>query len=251
MNVVQESGKTVWKKALILFFICTLYPLPYTLIYAETEISVVEKPFMEGRYERAVLEAHRLIDGRARQRQEVYYLKGLSELKLNKFNEARQSFEAIIAKYPRSNRVFDAHIGIGDSYLLAGDTENAARIYTEVKEKFPSDRNIAIVDSRLNDCCKKSAPVEDKKEAVQSGEAKGYISIQAGCFKSKRNADKLSTRLSSAGYQSYVELPLTAGDRLYRVKVGRFKSKGEAESLAAKMNRDGYKTKICDDISCQ
>ena len=223
--------------------------------YAATDIAAVEKPFMEGRYEKAVLEAQRMIDERARQRYEVYYLKGLAELKLGRFENARQSFEAIIEKYPRSGRVFDAYVGIGDSYLLAGNTEGAVKAYSEIKEKFPSDKNIALVDLRLSDCGKKSSPAEpvaltvDKPEAQT--ESKGEISVQVGSFKNRRNAERLSAKLAAGGYGSYVELPLAAGDRLYRVKVGRFKSKSEAEDLAAKLNRNGYKTKICDDSACQ
>ena len=223
--------------------------------YAEADIAVVEKPFMEGRYDKAISEAQKLIDGRARRRDEVYYLKGLSELKLGKFNEARQSFETIISKYPNSGRAFDAHLGIGDSYLLEGNTESAIKMYAGIKEKFPSDKNIALVDSRLNDCRKKippdTAPAVIENKTVPKNESTGYVSVQAGCFKNRRNADKLSAKLNKSGYKSYVELPAVAGDRLYRVKVGRMNTKAEAEGLAAKLKRDGYNTKICDENACQ
>jgi tetratricopeptide (TPR) repeat protein len=228
--------------------------------FADSDISVVEKPFMEARYERAISEANRLIDERARQRDEIYYMKGTSELKLGKFNDARQSFDAIIKKYPRSNRVFDAYLGIGDSYFLDGNMEAAAKRYNEIKENFPSDKNIALVDSRLADCRKKSGdeslrqappqmPQEASAPAVQN--AKGSISVQVGCFKSGRNAEALAAKLSSRGYQSYVEAPVGSGDRLYHVKVGRIKFKSEAELLAARLNRDGYNTKICDETDSQ
>ena len=245
-------------KRVSIFIVVLLSAFSFQLsaAYAESNIAVVEKPFMEGRYERAVYEAQRLIDERSAQRYEVYYLKGSSELKLGKFKEARQSFEAIISKYPNSNRVFDAYVGIGDSYLLEGDKEDAARKYNEIKEKFPSDKNIALVDSRLSSAsspaiepASKSTPVAVAPAASVVEAPKGHLSVQAGCFKSERNADALSAKLIAHGYQSYVELPLAAGDKLYRVKVGRLQSKGEAESLAARLNRDGYKTKICDDSS--
>lgn len=243
------------RRVLTIIGILSLLFLPQA--HADADISVVEKPFMEGRYERAEYEAQRLIDGRSRQRQEVYYLKGLSELKLNKFKEARQSFEAIISKYFNSNRVFDAYVGIGDSYLLEGDTGNAIKKYDEIKERFPSDKNIALVDSRLAESRQKApvvlspANAENKTEPNPVETYKGNISVQVGSFKSERNATSLSAKLTARGYQSYVELPLAEGDKLYRVKVGRMKFRGEAENLAARLNRDGYKTKICDDVSCQ
>jgi tetratricopeptide (TPR) repeat protein len=232
-------------------FILTLlsaFSFQFSICYAENDISVVEKPFMEGRYDRTVYEAQKLIDGRARQGYEIYYLKGLSELKLGRFKDARQSFDAIISKYSSSNRAFDAYAGIGDSYFLEGDPVNAAKIYHEIKEKFPYDKNITIIDSRLNDC--RDRPASMPPQSVIEA-PKGYFSVQAGCFKNKRNADKLSAKLAQCGYQSYVELPLASGDKLYRVKVGRGKTKGETENIAAKLNKDGYKTKICDDNRCQ
>ena len=229
--------------------------------YADADITVVEKPFLEGQYDKAERAAQGLIDQRSSQRHEVYYLKGLSELKLNKFKEARESFGAIISKYSNSNRTFDAYVGIGDSYFLEGNTEAAIKAYGEAKERFPSDKNIALVDSRLGECRQKTPPAiapvlpppaENKPGPVASVETpNGNISVQVGSFKSERNANALSAKLTAKGYHSYVELPVAEGDRLYRVKIGRMISKSEADSLAARLSRDGYKTKICDDNSCR
>jgi len=250
-----------------IFSLLIAYNLQHTAAFAESDISVIEKPFLEGRYDRAVYEAKRLIDERCRQRHEAYYLKGLSELKLERFKDARQSFSEIISRYSKSSRAFDAYVGIGDAHFLEGNMDSAAKAYIEAKEKFPSDKNISVVDSRLADCRKKggsaapSAVVENKPEAAKApdvvppeipqNESKGYISVQVGSFKNHRNAEKLSAKLKGIGYESYVEIPLATGDKLYRVKIGRFKSRGEADSAAVKLNRDGYRTKICDENACQ
>ena len=244
----------------LLLVTCSLQIAPS---YAEPEISVLEKPFLEGRYDRVASDAKRMIDERCRMRYEVYYMKGLSELKLGRYKDARQSFGEIVSRYSRLNRTFDAYVGIGDSYFLEGNMDNALKAYTEAREKFPSDKNISIIDARLSDCRKKGAVAvspDDSEEihnavdnlkilpsGIPQSESKGYISVQAGCFKNHRNAEKLSARLIAAGYESYVEIPLSTSDRLYRVKVGRFKSRDEAESVAVKLNRDGYRTSICDD----
>ncbi|MFA6321128.1 MAG: SPOR domain-containing protein [Candidatus Omnitrophota bacterium] len=235
--------------------------------YAESDILAVEKPFLEGRYDRAAYEAKRMIDERCRMRHEVYYIKGLSELKLGRYKDARQSFGEIVSRYPKSERAFDAYAGIGDSYFLEGNMESALKAYAEAKTRFPSDKNAVMIDSRINDCRAKgvsplppaitgnnAAEIEDVRiipDRIPQNESKGFISVQAGCFKNHRNAEKFSVRLKSAGYESYVELPLASGDNLYRVKVGRFKTRNEAESIATKLNRDGYRTKICDDSTCQ
>ncbi len=212
---------------------------------AENDIASAEKLFLEGRYERTADETERLIDARSRSRDELYYLKGLSELKLNRFRDARKSFGDIISRYPSSKMVFDAHLGIGDSYFLEGDTTSAAKIYNEMLEKFPNDRNISIVRQRIKNCHASGIP-DNKTQYVPD-----KLAVQVGSFKNKRNAEGLARKLVSEGYESYVDSPLGSADKLYRVKVGRTKSRDEAEVLAAKLKRAGYNTKICTDNICR
>ncbi|MFA5143766.1 MAG: SPOR domain-containing protein [Candidatus Omnitrophota bacterium] len=254
------------KKVILSFCFSVALFLPAA---CRADIAAVEKSFLEGRYERAAYDARCLIDERARQRYELYYLKGLSELKLGKFNDARQSFKAIITNYSKSPRFFDAYVGMGDAYLLEGNIDEAAKIYAGIKARFPSDSNIALVDARLSDCRKKSGPAAAAPAAAevkpldpgepgvsqsavsQDEEVQGRISVQVGCFKNRRNADRLSEKLTNTGYESYVELPLVSKDNLYRVKVGRLKTQEEAESLAARLKREGYRTKVCDETACR
>ncbi|MDD5681519.1 MAG: hypothetical protein PHI59_09805, partial [Candidatus Omnitrophica bacterium] len=92
------SAKIISIFFIIIPILAFSFPIP-----AAADISAVEKSFMEGRYEKASQEAGKLIDQRARQRYELYYLKGLSDLKLNRFKESRDSFDAIIKKYPGSS----------------------------------------------------------------------------------------------------------------------------------------------------
>jgi len=248
-----------------------------------------EKLFLEGRYDSAIFETEALIEARSSQRDEIYYLKGLSELKLKRFKDTRQSFDYIRERYPSSKRVFDAYLGTGDAYLLEGDAGKALGVYNEMTNRFSGDRNIAVVYSRLGDCytrlglrekaeeyfdkAKKASPSsfevkvgptaenvpvfsrpaqpaamsgpKPKTEEMPRLESGEPISVQVGCFKYKRNAEKLSQRLVKAGYDSYVEIPVTSHDKLYRVKVGHAKSKDEAEALAARLKKAGYNTKIC------
>ena len=228
--------------------------------YAGSDVAYVEKMLMEERYDHAVDEAEKLIDSSSGRRDELYYLKGLSELKLNRFSDARRSFEYILTNYPQSKNVFDANVGIGDSYFLEGNTSGAIRIYGEILEKFPNDRNISVVYRRMSDCYEKT----DKNKAkfyidkaapranftpvnISRSEPKGGLSIQVGCFKSKRNAEGLSKKLSRKGYESYVEMPSGPDNNLFRVKAGRLASKEDLASLATRLKRDGYQTKLCDD----
>lgn len=252
---------------------------------AWADITSAEKLFLEGRYEQTVSAADKLIERGARDKDELYYLKGLSQLKLKRFESARQSFKLLLSKYPRSNRIFDANVGIGDSYLLENNPGKAINIYDDMLSKFPNDRNVGVLYDRLTCSHKKmgndtkveeynaklnaASPLSFEASSVESqvrhpaptgtrgpvsnftaktsaSEASGgNNSVQVGCFKNKKNAEKLRKKLSKERYDSYIELPGSSGDKLYRVKVGRLPTQEEAQSLANRLKRDGYSIKIC------
>ena len=244
----------------------------------------VEKLFLEEKYDRAAAEAGKLIDANSSKRDELYYLKGLSEMKTGKFAEARKDFEYLIERYSGSKRALDAHIGIGDAYLLEGNKTGAMRSYNAALEEFPDNKNIEVVKQRLERCRSKnpvdidsSVPSEPQNDEVKSefsdikarinaarttGEevqnitpktkslpapikSGGYFSVQVGSFKSRTNAQKLSYKLSRKGYEARVESPIDPGDKLYRVKVARLTYSREAEILELKLKREGYPTRIC------
>src|SRR3989338_10663257 len=77
---------------------------------AKATSAYIEKLFLEGKYERVVNEAG-----------DLYYIKGLAHLKLNKFKDARESFKKVMSRAARSKDIFDAYIGIGDAYFLEDD----------------------------------------------------------------------------------------------------------------------------------
>ncbi len=255
-----------------IFIMLTTYNLPLTTSYAASEIAGVERLFLEGRYERVIDESGKLIDAHSRQRDELYYLRGLSQLKTDRFREARQSFEDLISKYPSSKRAFDAHVGIGDSYFLEGRYDEAAKNYNQTIADFPNDKNLSPVYRKIADCDKRTGPggKAEEYQGEPAGERSGpetnivtrsnfmppeiprseqasSFSVQVGSFKNKRNAESLSAKLHKIGYESFVEIPTGAGDKLHRVKVGRFNSRQEAEEMASRLKESGYKVKICGD----
>lgn len=235
--------------------------------YVSGDMIQLEKLFLEGRYEKAISEADDLIGSRSRQRDEVYYLKGLSELKLQRFGEARRSFQNILDRYPGSGRAFDAYVGMGDSYILEDRASSALKEYEEASRRFPRDNNIVTVYSRMSDCYAKLGDKAKEEEYSQKsrgikvptipetvthtkdvprGET-GYISVQVGSFKNKKNAEKMVRKLSREGFEAYVEIPAGSGDKLYRVKAGRLQSLQSADALESKLKARGYATKICPD----
>jgi len=229
----------------------------------------VEKLFLEGKYEKVISEADRLIDSKSYGREALYYLKGLSQLKLNKFSEARASFKEAVSRYPRSKTAFDASVGIGDAYFLEGKMSEAVSSYNEVLNGYPNDRNISVVRSKLNDCYQRMGlSNKTSKAATVSAVSKpagaisnitprnvaptsaaaslNYLSVQIGSFKNRNNADRLSRDLAAKGYDSHVEAVSDAKGSFYRVKIGRCASRSEAERLESQLRTSGYSTKICD-----
>ena len=274
--MASVKGKELKVVALAMIFTFTL-----SASHAESNISQLETLFLEGRYEKVVSEADRLIDSKSYNKEEVYYLKGLSLLKLNKFRAGRESLEKVISGSKRPKRAFDAHAAIGDSYFLDGDVEKAIELYEDILKRYRGDKDVSSVYYRLGNCYRKigqedkargyfdrvreSSPssfearlipeskggLGDGKKGVIPKYAGNYFSVQAGYFKSKRNAEKLAKRLSEKDYDSYIEPFTDSADTFYRVKVGRYKSKGEAKKEASRLNELGYSTKICTNEVCQ
>ena len=234
-----------------------------TISFAETRdasFAKAEKLFLEDKYDRVIYETDRLIEERASNRDEIYYLRGLSNLKLNKFKDARVDFNTILERYPGSKRAFDAALGVGDTYFLEGDKQAAARTYEKILSDYSSNRNISVVRDRFGKCeiarpkVSSDKPanniiflddISDKKDDRKIEGRNGDECVQVGCFKSKGNADRFAAKLRRAGYDSYVDHTAGVRGTLYKVKVGKNLSKTSCEELAKKLKRDGYSTKIC------
>ena len=96
----------------------TTCDLRLTTAFAATSTDRVEALMMGGDYAAAALQADAAIRSHSGRADELYYLKGLSELKLDRFADARQSFGAILKRHPGSKKAFDARVGIRDAYML-------------------------------------------------------------------------------------------------------------------------------------
>ena len=248
-------------------------------------LSQVEKIFLQGKYDRVVSESGKLIDAGAYGREELFYLKGLSQTQLARFREARQTFEYMVERYPKGKRAFDGYIGIGDAYFLEGKYAESISSYNNALTDFPDHKNASISYYKIGSAYHKLGSEEKAKEyfdKVKNGsplsfeskmipkdlgssspaatgaansffkpdtseesDAGGYFYVQAGYFKSRNNAEGLTEILKSKGYDSYLATQIKSGATFYKVKVGRFKARSEAEAEAIKLKSDGYKTRVC------
>ena len=243
------------------------------------------KIFLQGKYDRVISESSKLIDAGAHGREELFYLKGLSQIQLTRFVDARKTFEYMVERYPKGKRAFDGYIGIGDAYFLEGKYSEAISGYNDALANCPDHKNASIAYYKIGgayhklgskdkakeyfDKVKSAAPLSFESRmipkdlgssyAVPVGAAKSlfkpiapeepdagrYFYVQAGYFKSRKNAEGLTEKLKCKGYDSYLATQIKNNLTFYKVKVGRFNSESEAEALSSKLKADGYKTRVC------
>jgi tetratricopeptide (TPR) repeat protein len=251
---------------------------------AVESLSQVEKIFLQGKYDRVVSESSKLIDVGAHGREELFYLKGLSQVQLARFSQARRTFKYMEKRYPKGKRAFDGYIGFGDAFFLEGKYAESISSYNDALSNFPDHKNAPIVYYKIGSAYHKLGSEEKAKEyfdKVKSGSplsfesrmipknfgssaglagavksflkpdppeesgAGDYFYVQAGYFKSRNNAERLTEKLKRQGYDSYLAAQIKKSATFYKVKIGRFETRSEAEAQAGKLKSDGYKTRIC------
>lgn len=246
------------RKTVILFLISMCILTQAAFAYT-AKLARVEKLFLEGNYEYVINESAAYIRSGAGQKDELYYLKGLSELKTSRFDDARSSFNTIIAKYPYSKKLFDAYLGFGDSHLLGGNPGNALGVYNMMAEKFPSDTNIAIVYSRMASCYTQMGLREKAdyytamaKQCSPFGfEAKaGPVKVASSPGAVKVSAPPQQTVHISGSAVSFGGSEASGLDTgRISIQVGSFKSKRNADNFVQKLSAAGYRSFVTIPVS--
>ncbi len=85
------------------------------------------------------------------------------------------------------------------------------------------------------------APVEPPVPAPPEN---GEWAVQVGSFSNPDNAGRLSQRLVSEGYPSFVARLVTDGRTMHRVRVGPMDSRKSAEALLAKLAGSGHQGRV-------
>jgi tetratricopeptide (TPR) repeat protein len=269
--------------AVVIILITVFSGTSYAREAAES-LPQVEKIFLQGKYERVVSESSKLIDAGAHGREELFYLKGLGQMQLARFSEARQTLQYMVERYPKGKRAFDGYIGMGDAYFLEGKYAESISSYNDALTNHPGHKNAPIAYYKIGSAYQKLGSADKAKEyfdkvksssplsfesrmipkdagspsgignAVKSifkpdaSEVSGegsYFYVQVGYFKSRNNAEGLTEKLKRKGYDCYLSTQIKNGSTFYKVKVGRFSTRAEAEAQAAKLKSNGYKTRVC------
>jgi cell division septation protein DedD len=78
-------------------------------------------------------------------------------------------------------------------------------------------------------------PVVRELDTGGAGEDRAGLSVQVGSFASRNNADRLTARLRSAGYDAFMHGEESAGRTIWRVRVGSFAERADADALLERL----------------
>jgi tetratricopeptide (TPR) repeat protein len=238
------------------------------------DLDTLKTDFLQGNYRRVIFEGQAQVERmHLGNTDELNYILGLSYLKASKLDLAQACFWRILNN-PGSKFKEVANLGLGDTYLVSGQFQQAEDSYNKLIADDSNSRQKPAVWYRLshleakrgnhqksNDYLLKlkrdfplspelrvtkgialvNTSVEVCEPAVNLSAEAGEYSIQVGFFTSSANAVNFKDTLLSKNYPAYVENSGTG----YRVKVGKFKSQKEALDLESKLSQEGFQTKVC------
>ncbi len=193
---------------------------------------------------------------------EALYFQGLSELRLERFEEARGTFNLLISGFPQDSLRDKAYLGYIDSLYMDGKYAAALKIAEELLAKSPRSEFLSLIYLKLARANLKLAqwlPAKnylfqilsdfpDSLEAFtakQLLEEKQYFAVQVGAFLEQARAEKLIGELKEKGEYAYiVETTDRAQRKFYRVRIGMLTVLDEAQKLQTKLAQLGYPASI-------
>jgi len=249
------------KKIKILFYLLIFCFFP--ALCPAQELDAIKADFLRGNYRRVIFEGKSQASSlNAIGADELNYILGLSFLKEERFEEARESFSRI-----QSNKFKEqAKLGIADTFLIEGRLQEAENFYNklngesgnklkpsllyrlselELRKGNPQKANSYLSELRknfpLSPELKVSRGIPVKAYAQNAPPSCAKYSVQVGFFSNSANAQKLKAKLLACDFSAYVEKS-TGG---FRVKVGILETLRDAQDMLTRLLKEGYPGKIC------
>jgi len=232
------------------------------------DLDALKVDFLQGNYRRVIFEGQAQVDRiNIGATDELNYILGLSYLKEGELDLAQGSFRRILNNQ-KSKFKDQATLGLADTFLIAGQFQEAEEIYNKLITDQPNSSQKAAVLYRLsrlefkrgnnqrgNDYLsklKRDFPLSPELRSSSALEIinrmpdavvkkTGEYSVQVGFFSNYSNASKFRDKLLAKDFPAYIEN--SAGG--YRVRVGKFKAQKEALDLESKLSQEGFQTKVC------
>jgi len=79
----------------------------------------------------------------------AHYWKGQAYFYLNRYADARDSYEIILDQYPDAAKLPDAMYGLAQSYQGMGNLAQARQLLNDIKRRFPNTAAANLADNRL------------------------------------------------------------------------------------------------------
>ncbi len=229
-------------------------------------IKDINVSFLRGNYEKVIEDAEKNLHRQrlaGKKRKEVLYLLGLSYMKTDRFDEARETFDSIL-EMRGEDFTERAHMGIADSYFCEKRFGDAINVYENILDIYPEGDGTSGIYYNLGLCYKRQSKLDkadfyfrkikeeygksfeaDKLGYVPAAEGAPYYIVQLGAFKSLKNAKKLIKKLTRKKYDSYIQkIKSENSGVLYRVRAGKFSNKSYAMRLYRKLRRDKFSVKV-------
>ena len=242
----------------------TSFHLSLVTALAADDLHLLRVAFLRGEYGQVVTEAERILQRKqgSPDKQEVLYLKGLSELKVRDLEAARLSLTQLTTEFPQGSFSDQAQMALGDAETLLGRNEQAILIYRELVEGpnsaafYPqaafrvgnAQRRLGLWEEARTTFEQLAAKSPTSAEALQAKRllAKGEFafSVQVGAFQSRENALRLKKELDRRDFLVDVSDVILEGRRFYRVRVGQFARREEAAQESQRLKQEGFPTKI-------
>lgn len=222
----------------------------------QIETAILQKDFRTAERLSGDLLAQATLEAGVRH-QVIYYL-GISQLNLENYRSAQETFQRLIRENPEPAWRDKACLGVYNAHFLNGEYKEALAAAERLlgvspRSEFLSQIHLKIARARLKLAQWGKAGkhlrivVEDFPDSFEAHtarqflEEKHYFTVQVGAFQDKDRAALLANELRLAGEYAYVvETADQRGGVFYRVRVGQFGRLREAEHLRAKLSRQGY-----------
>lgn len=188
---------------------------------------------------------------------EAYYIRGLARLKLRQRTEARQDFQAAVAKSARKDVTLRAQTSLAIMAYDDADWASAVRHYEDailwINDLRDYDDHLlryAISLQRLGRWEESSRMFADILQDHPSGSASKtakimlgwnhpYFTVQCHALGKAQAADKEVARLRATGLKAAKTLDTRSGRAMYLVQVGKYRTYDEALQGLQRVRRIG------------
>jgi outer membrane protein assembly factor BamD (BamD/ComL family) len=233
-------------------------------VHAEVNLNEIEAAIIGEDYSRAKSLCEELMANypEAAQVNDAKYYLGLSELRLNNFDQAKAIFESLVKELPQGPLSDKANLGLIDVANLSEHYEQALEQAKAFLAAQPQTSSLSLVYLKMARSNLKLARWDEARKllnkilqefpqsmefhtAIQLLEEKQYYTVQVGAFLDRERADRLSRELQDKDEYSYIVETVDAqGNKFFRVRVGKFSQLSEAKDLKQKMSGQGFPTLI-------